>query len=261
MVATLDLVQHYWMISSCLCSSSMTNSVGFNSIQRMKFAHKEFTPRANEHNGSIIFPSRLLSKIKMDLKILMVPSEEYDSESNEFDVKGTIMIVRRVLEERQDVTFALVKALQTLYSDWMAAICVSRPDLINNGLMKDFLNLWKEPEGGLFPNPNILCVLFSARTIMLLGQKDVNTQTLAWKILEEFILEIVINFELISVSQIQETFISLLRYEWPKSILEKLSHLVKNLVDVMMKNKKLVSDDEALHFMDWVGWFTTNIEI
>ncbi|RXG54765.1 hypothetical protein Avbf_14206 [Armadillidium vulgare] len=181
MVATLDLVQHYWMISSCLCSSSMTATVGFNSVQRMKFAHKEFTPRADEHNGSIIFPSRLLSKIKMDLKILMVPSEEYDSESNEFDVKG-----------------------------------VSRPDLINNGLMKDFLNLWKEPEGGLFPNPNILCVLFSARTIMLLGQKDVNTQTLAWKILEEFILEIVINFELISVSQIQETFISLLRYEWPK---------------------------------------------
>lgn len=63
----------------------------------------------------------------MDLKILMVPSEEYDSESNEFDVKGTIMIVRRVLEERQDVTFALVKALQTLYSDWMAAICKLYP--------------------------------------------------------------------------------------------------------------------------------------
>ncbi|CAL4169355.1 unnamed protein product, partial [Meganyctiphanes norvegica] len=181
---------------------------------------------------------------------------------SETEVNTLVASVRTCLQQRQDMTMQVFRALETLMVDLATAVAVTNPSAFSTNICDVFISLWQNVvSGGVIPiTASGLNSILCPRTIMLLAQReDPVHQNKAWAALQSLLMGLLMA-DLITPSQLQECCTALLRHDWPQIILNGISSCVSGIAEKVKKDPKLSSDPSIPQLLEWLAWITQQMD-
>ncbi|KAK3867625.1 hypothetical protein Pcinc_026922 [Petrolisthes cinctipes] len=269
---------------------SPTDFVLTSPVHQMRAARRKVVPAiptevtvspAKEHDVNTPSPSVVLTSIKLLLcDLTSTPASDLLSVVHEERVWMAVKDVRNTLTRRQDVTVAVLRALETLTIDLAVAVAVCLPAFMTSELQEAFVCLWKSrndmgTEGnismegaekceagssgasensGILPAPSSLGSLLCPRTVMLVAQNPSQEhQREAWCRLEE-VTSLLLARHLLTPATLLDHCVPLLRHTWPQEILSGISSCIEGVSRRALGRPGCHDDPDLTQMLEWVGW-------
>lgn len=152
-----------------------------------------------------------------------------------------------------------LRGLESLSVDWTIALCAFSPSSLTPDVQDTLIGIWGGPRPSSYdrthfslsqPPPQLMSIL-SPRNLTILGRSRKPIDT--WSRFENLLIRL-LKAQLILPVVLEDQSIRILKSNWPKEVLCRLSSCLNGVVSSLKSRP-----DFDQHFLDWTVWFYSEL--
>ena len=170
-------------------------------------------------------------------------------------IEDTLRDVLIVATTNHATTLPLLRALESLTADLISTYVVTRPIILSKDEITKLFEFWSK-DNCVFPRATELLILLSPRLFLLLAFKSPTSHDTSWKNILLVLSYLIFESNLLSLSDVKDCFMGLLKESWPDHFLKGIGELLKRLSDCAGPDIDAFDKD----IVSWMGWICTSFD-